>query len=345
MLNSNKALRSSCSEQDSSKLSPTSLRSGTLLSLSGQYVPLRHYHILGRSAECHTSVTGADISRIHSLIYWQDNNWYIEDKSKNGVWHNGNRMIKDQPYLLQKSDTIALSSRVSEAFTLVSDLKPCDVLISLDLTKANIYLEENIVPIEETLTFFYENEGWYAVYNGDGEAGTFVQDGDVVRINGTPYRLQSSQPEPQTLENETTTRSLNDIELRLDISDNEKEIQLYVKDAKSSAVIEGDDIQSQSDLLLCLARKSIADKKLGHPECHCGWINIENLSIALSTTPNDTRIHLHRLRTRIRDTVSASGIDAPQLIQLQGGEVRLNASKVLVMKENQPEIEFDHYLC
>ena len=335
MPNTNKVFSSSCRETSLPEISGpliSSIKSGALLSSSGQCIHLRHYHTFGRATECHTNLTGADISRIHAIIYWQDGNWYIEDKSKNGVWLNNNKILKEQPHLLRESDTIVLSSKAGDAFIMVNDLKPCDVLISTELKKAAIYLERPVTSIEKTLNLFYENEGWYIIYDDEREESKAIQDDNLIRINDTLYRLQSNRVEYQTLENKPTAKSLDDLELSLHVSDNEEEIQLHIKDSKSASVIEGHRIQSQLYLLLCLARKSIADKNQGYSECHCGWINLDDLSKALGIEPDNTRIRLHRLRTKIRDTVNFSGVDACQLLQLQDGEVRLNTSRVVVIE-------------
>jgi hypothetical protein len=333
MSNINKVFSASCSVTNLPQgISISSIRSGALLSSAGQCIHLRPYHTFGRSTECHTNLAGADISRIHAIIYWQDDNWYIEDRSKNGVWLNDNKILKEQPHLLRESDKIILSSKTGDAFTMVNDLKPCDVLVSMERNKAAIYLERPVTSVEKTLNLFYENEGWYIIYDDEREESKAIQDGHCICINDSLYRLQSNRIEYQTFENKPTAKSLDDLELRLHVSDNEEEIQLYIKDNKSSSVIEGHRIQSQLYLLLCLARKSIADKNQGFSECHCGWINLDDLSKALGIEPDNTRIRLHRLRTRIRDTVNFSGVDACQLLQLQDGEVRLNTSKVEVIK-------------
>jgi hypothetical protein len=337
MSNTNKVFRSSYSNASLLQTSSppiTAFKSGALLSTSGQFIHLRHYHTFGRATECHTHLIGASMSRIHAIVYWQDNNWYIEDKSKNGVWLNNNKIIKGQPHLLRESDKVALSSKVGDSFIMVNDLKPCDVLISMALNKPAIYLERPTTSIEKTLNLFYENEGWYLIYDDERKESKVIQDGNCIHINDSLYRLQSNQVEYQTLENKPTARSLDDLELKLNVSANEEDIQLYIKDNKSSSIIKGHRIQSQLYLLLCLARKSIADKEQGYSECHCGWINLDTLSKALGIEPDNTRIRLHRLRTKIRDTVNFSGVDACQLLQLQDGEVRLNTSKIVVIKGN-----------
>ena len=56
--------------------------------------------------------------------------------------------------------------------------------------------------------------------------------------------------------------------------------------------------------------------------------------------PENTRIRLHRLRTRLREMINLNGIDACEILQLQDNEVRLNTSNVTVMKGDKPELNF-----
>ncbi|MCG7587380.1 FHA domain-containing protein [Photobacterium sp. OFAV2-7] len=314
---------------------------GVLKSSTGKHVYLRQYHTLGRSEDCHTILTRSDISRIHAIIFWQDDRWSIQDKSTNGVWVNDKKLVKDKPSVLQEGDTIVLSSKVGEVFTMVNVNEPCDLMVSIDSNQSPIYLQKPTTKVSEKLAFSYQSSNWNLIqsYSTQSE-NRKISDGEVIQILGNRYYLQSNRSEMKTCQNRPVVRTIEDLSFRLEVSDDEEDIQLFISDSEQSSVINGHRLQNQLYLLLCLARKSIADHAHGYAESHCGWLGLNELSHALGIEPENTRIRLHRLRTRLRDAASFSGIDACQILQLQNGDVRLNTTKVIVIKGGRAENDF-----
>lgn len=314
------------------------LLGGVLKSSTGQHIYLRQYHTLGRSKDCHTLLTRHDISRIHAIIFWQDGRWYIQDKSTNGVWVNDKKIVKDKPSELQEGDTIVLSSKSGDIFTVVKVSEPCDVMVNVDSNDLPIYLKKPMTKLSEKLMLSYQSSHWNLMQShATHTVNRPISDGEVIQILGNRYYLQSNRPELKTSQNRPVVRTIEDLTFRLEVSDDEEDIQLYISDSEQSSVINGHRLQNQLYLLLCLARKSIADRVQGYAECHCGWLGLDELSHALGIEPENTRIRLHRLRTRLRDAASFTGIDACQLLQLQNGDVRLNSSKVAVVKGGRAE--------
>lgn len=316
--------------------------SGTLLSSSGHFIPLRYYHTIGRSADCHTHCPNDDISRIHTILFWQDTHWYLEDKSTNGVWINDRKIHKGQPYSLQLNDRVTLSSKAGESFKLINDNEPCDTLLSMDLKKPSIYLNSTNVLIETGITLDYQSGQWRVIYSNPNKANKEIQDGSLLRIKSNLYRLQTNRIEHHTIENKPIANAIDDLTLRLEVSDDEEDIRLLIHDGKSTATIKGHRIQGLLYLLLCLARQSSKDIAQGYSKSHCGWIPLEVLSTLLGIEPDNTRIRLHRLRDRIREAVNFNGVDARQLLQLQDNEIRLNTSNVVIVKGSQLESVLDY---
>ncbi|UTV30655.1 FHA domain-containing protein [Photobacterium atrarenae] len=318
------------------------IQGGTLQSSSGKMVHLRHYHTFGRSQDCHTILSRSDISRIHAIFFWKDGQWFIQDKSTNGIWVNERKLAKDQPIAVRESDTIVFSSRAGESFTVIGDHEPCDVMLSVDSELSPIYLEKPVTVVSETVVLSFEGCGWHLVVS---ETGHYRQkplkDGDHIDIDGKQYYLQTNRIEYETQKNRPVVSSVEDLTFQLTVSDDEEDIQLQITDCEQSSVVKGARLQNQLYLLLCLARKVLADNVQGYAACHCGWIELNELSEMLGIEPENTRIRLHRLRTRLRDAVSFSGIDACEILQLKDGEVRLNTKNVIVMKGGKVEGDVD----
>ncbi|TBR41732.1 FHA domain-containing protein [Marinomonas agarivorans] len=318
---------------------------GTLLSSSGHYIPLRQYHTVGRSSDCHTHISNDDVSRIHAIIFWQDTKWHIEDKSTNGVWVNGQKILKAQTYSLQVNDRIALSSKAGESFKIINNNAPCDILLSMDLKKPSIYLSDTEISIDEDIHLVNKNGYWYTTYAAAHKKSKQIQDGSLLRVKNNLYRLQTNQVEHHTLENKPIASSINDLTFRFEVSEDEEDIRLFISDLKSTSVIKGSRIQGLLYLLLCLARQSSIDLTHGYSKSHYGWISVDNLSISLGIEPDNTRIRLHRLRDRIRNAVSFNDADADvrQLLQLQNNEVRLNTTNIVIVKGSKTETALSYH--
>lgn len=329
------------SASDNASASPLSenlyFHGGILNSSSGDSIYLRQYHTIGRSKDCHTPLSRNDISRIHAVMFWQENGWYIQDKSTNGVWVNRKRIAKDQTIALQKNDQIALSSKAGDTFTLVSSDEPSDMLIN-SKSLPSICLNKPFTKLSKQFSLYCENGIWYLeTLVGDNWESSKVYDGDTIHIDGGEYTLQTNRIEEKTCQNRPVVRTIEDLTFHINVSSDEEEIQLSINDSEHTATIGGHRLYNQLYLFLCLARQSNSDRALGYESAHCGWVNLNELSNSLGIEPENTRIRLHRLRTRLRDTASFSGIDACQILQLQGGEVRLNTTNINIVKGGKNE--------
>lgn len=318
--------------------SPTNTtESGVLLASSGRSIYLRNYHTFGRADNCHTHLPAKSISRLHAIIFWQDNAWHIEDKSTNGVWVNEHKIQSDRPQVLNKNDTIIFSSKEGETFTLPNNCPPQDLLIPINTDQRPICLIKPIHALSETSTLLCENGGWKFIDNGYLSQNRRVFDGDIITFDSIHYRLQHNQQTSNTSQYLPVAKNLNDLTFQLHVSEDEEDIQLYITDNEQTAEIKGHRIQSQLYLLLYLARQTIEDNNKGYAECHRGWVNLQTLSKDLAIQTENSRIRLHRLRTRIRDVVSFSDVDVCELLQLQNGEVRFNTSKIVIFKGNNQD--------
>lgn len=311
---------------------------GVLKSSSGTSIYLRHYHTFGRSSACNTSIVRNDISRLHFIVFWKHDRWYIQDKSTNGVWVNDQKLILNHARVLEPSDVIAFSCENAETYCMLENHEPCDLMMGIEPDVEPIYLEKPITVFSEDISFVYKGHGWnMIVYQGDKKETSLLKDGDLVQIQSNTYRLQANHQEYETHITRPTAKSINDLQFCFDVSADDEDIQLNISGAGQCSVIKGVRLQSQLYLMLCLARKAIADTSQGYTDAHCGWIEVDDLSKMLRIKPENTRIRLHRLRTRLREMINFDGIDACEILQLQDKEVRFHTSNITVIKGGKPE--------
>lgn len=314
------------------------IKTGTLSS-SGRDIYLRNYHTLGRADNCHTHLSANSISRLHAIIFWQDDTWYIEDKSTNGVWVNEHKLQTGRPHALNKNDTIIFSSKDVGSFTLTNNTSPHDLLIPVEsnLRLTPICLNKPLHALSETSTLLWNEGSWIWVDNETLSNKKRLMDGDVLTVGKHKYRMQFNQMSSNTSQYLPVAQTLEDLTFQLNVSNDEEDIQLHIMDGVQTAEIKGYRIQSQLYLLLYLARQAISDKQQDYAENQRGWVALSKLSKDLGIEVENTRIRLHRLRSRIRDVVSFTDLDVCELIQLQHGEVRLNTNNVIIYKGKQHE--------
>ncbi|RXJ72231.1 hypothetical protein CS022_16920 [Veronia nyctiphanis] len=322
-------------------MSPPQQLGGLLTTSDGNNVFLRQYHTVGRSSDCHTLFNLAGVSRIHAVVVWQDERWYLFDKSTNGAWVNDKKLVKDEPFEIKKDDRIILASRAYEAFTMASDNAPLDMLVNINTSRQPICLEKPFTKLSEHQEIHHQDGLWKLFdTRASQEPERYLKDGDTISINDQIYRMQANRVDEQTQQIRPMVKTLEDLSFCLDVSDDEEKISLRIDDGQNSTTIAGARLQNQLYLLLCLARKALKDAAAGYGEAHCGWLDVDELSKSLLIEPENTRIRLHRLRTRLRDAVNFGGIDACELIQLQSGDVRLNTTSISIFKngvEEQPK--------
>ena len=64
-------------------------------------------HCFGRSpTNVDTIINALEVSRIHAVVEWSNEQWVIRDISNNGTWINNKKLIKDRAHALKTGDKI-----------------------------------------------------------------------------------------------------------------------------------------------------------------------------------------------------------------------------------------------
>jgi len=92
------------------------------------------HHSFGRLAySVNTLVSNAAVSKIHAIIEWENDAWFIRDLSSNGTWLNNRRIPENTKAQLKLNDDIYFAGLKDIRFTVKDLSAPCDLLIPLNL--------------------------------------------------------------------------------------------------------------------------------------------------------------------------------------------------------------------
>ena len=102
------------------------------------------HHSFGRLAySVNTLLSNAAVSKIHAIIEWDNQRWYIRDLSSNGTWLNNRRLPENTKALLKINDDIYFAGLKDIRFTVQDLSPPGDLLIPLNLENSQENSLEN----------------------------------------------------------------------------------------------------------------------------------------------------------------------------------------------------------
>lgn len=149
--------------------------------LDGQQFYLKHDLIIGRDEECELVLDDRQVSRKHSKIFHEDENFYIQDlDSKNGTYLNGK--IIHEIKQLHEGDIINVGF-TQEFIFLASDStipllnqKSPRLMIKIDKDKKKVYIkgEELIPPLSAQQYLLFE-----LLVDGNGQV---IKREDIIKV-------------------------------------------------------------------------------------------------------------------------------------------------------------------
>ena len=309
---------------------------------------LKAFHQFGRLASAvDTLIDSPEISRIHAIIEWIDNAWYIRDISTNGVWLNNKKISSNKLYKLNIADKICFAEQKNLTFIAENLEQPKDVLIPyLDpgqprgKTDTPIILEQyHFLPSEKSpeLVVFYDinEKSWFCEKVND-EVPSKISDGELLKFSNTIWQLIKGADcsEKETIAiNEQTESNLTFI---FNISQDEELTELTLKNNDQAINC---DTRSHHYLTALLARYRTQDSQKLLPEDLRGWRTLTQLTKDLGLSENHLNIQIHRARKQLSDKLQSIGLYGPLLIERKKGKVRFAASNYKIFKGQVLETE------
>jgi len=238
---------------------------------SGNLVYLNARHVFGRNGQSsNTHIAEKDVSQSHATIYWQGDNWYLQDHSRNGTILKGQHMHRSTQQLAE-GDLVQFGKSETTRWEFVQDQSPTSYL---QLLKTNRILElrdVHFLPNEENpevSILMGGNQSW--VYERDGE--TFaLSNGEIISLGVEEWLYVDNEPLDITVDyGQSVSKAFFLMDLSLD------EEQIGIKIIQNDREMELG-FRSHNYLLLALSRARLTDQEQGIDFDHQGWMSVEAL--------------------------------------------------------------------
>ncbi len=309
---------------------------------------LKTFHQFGRLVSAvDTLIDSPEMSRIHAIIEWVDNAWFIRDLSKNGVWLNNERISANSLYRLTLADHICFADQKNISFVVENLDEPRDALIPYaeatqdnEQAKAPIYLEHyHFLPSEKApeIIVFYDiaEKSWFCENFAEATISK-ISDGELLQFSHSMWQLikgaNISEKETVAINGKTEQKPT----FIFNISQDEELTELTLQNDTDSISC---DIRSHHYLTALLARYRSHDCHKSLPEHLQGWRTIEQLTKDIGLSESHVNIQIHRARKQLADKLQALGLYAPLLIERRKGQVRFAATDYKIFKGQTLEVD------
>ncbi|MEM1142639.1 MAG: FHA domain-containing protein [Pseudomonadota bacterium] len=293
---------------------------------------LRAYHVIGRdSTRVDTALTAETCSRLHAVIHWSDDRWFLKDLSKHGTWVDGVRCSTDTR--LSDEHLIQFGPDTSELWKLEDLSAPNDLLIEDSDGSMTLALEKYVVlpGDRQAHALMYEPTlgGWclYSADESESVAGPFGH-GDYVVCGNKRWRVFTADPRTSTpVMNDRSAVSTLEIVLHTSLDEESTHAKI------NHGGIEHDlGFRSQHYLLLHLARVKSEEREAGIDEVSAGWMDKSQLCQQLGLSPNNLNLQIHRVQQLLLEHIPFPSSATALLLEKQRGRIRFGSIGCRVYK-------------
>lgn len=274
--------------------------------------------ILGRSANATVRLDDPRVSGEHARITWTGRHWEIRDLgSRNGTWVDGRRLEAGQQSKLYQGVKLGFADPGC-AWELIDASGPAACarnLVEGDLHSAADGLLA-LPPGDEPRLVVYEDIDGRWVGEHDGEPG-FVEDGSVVVVDGTSWRLHLPTADDLTIDVMDGQLRLDQIALSFAVSSDEEDVRMSIDHPRGREVVKS---RVHHYMLLVLARHRLEDARAGVEPGEQGWLYGDDLSRMLRLEDVRLNVQIFRARKELGE-LGVSG--AAGLIERRKGSKKL----------------------
>lgn len=307
---------------------------------------LKAFHCIGSlKPSVDTHIESNTVSRVHAIILWKRNGWFIRDTSKNGVLINGNKATINQDVFIEAGDEVVLPGNPQHHFVVADDSSPCDMLIPR--LNANDTHQENtpdalflsgyhLLPSEvspQAILYKSATNQWCIEYTDRKTAPLILNDGEWIYFSERQWVLQLYQNSNETIALSQPQHQLENLLFRFNLSLDEEATQLQLKTPQQTFDFH---VRSHHYLTLNLARHKAMDAQNGIEKTGQGWVYTELLAKELGTEINYLNIMIHRARKQFSDVLNQQYL-SDHLIERQAGKLRFGGHTFEIYKGSQLE--------
>jgi hypothetical protein len=295
--------------------------------VTGESQLLEPEHLIGRLATCGLRLNQKYISAQHALLRWMGTSWRLKDLgSRNGTFLDGARMTPGIDYGVKCGSTIAFGKVLEQAWELVNDAAPENMVVPLDGGHPML-IEGDLLAMpsgdDPQVTLYRRLDGgWILERDDQANPITSMQ---VFDLGGRAFRFCATDSFPAT-SIATSASDVRQLELVFHVSQDEEFVRLEMMMGARKIDL---GCRSHNYLLLTLARARLADQKMGHPDPTCGWVCSQDLAHDPSMAPPQLNIDVFRIRKHF----ARMGVpDAAEIIERRPrtGQLRLGVSRITI---------------
>ncbi|WP_062052663.1 FHA domain-containing protein [Aquimarina longa] len=299
-----------------------------------EVIYLNTQHTFGRNRHtANTYLSEQDISQSHALIFWKGNDWYVQDYSRNGTLING-KYINHTTVKLLENHKIQFGEQKSTQWEVINLSPPKSYLKPLESKGLVIELASyHAFPNEKSPdVFIYPAEGVWKLETKENVLD-LVHD-TTYKINGEEYTYIENRILEDTMDNGYV---VNNAYFQFLLSSDEEHIRVKI-------IIENQELdlgeRVHNYILLALARKRLADVRMGCVFNDQGWITIDELLEDMSKEFGkelDTyylNLKIYRIRKLLMDT-KPYGYLFSNIIERRHGEMRFSHRYFQILKEEE----------
>lgn len=295
---------------------------------TGASVALTTEHTIGRSGQCLLRLHSPRASGMHALLRWTGEDWELRDLgSRNGTLIDGQRLDAGQRQLLAHGSALGFGD-VEDPWDLIEAGPP--EAAARDGAGAWVIANDGLLLLpdacEPELVIYLDPDARWVVETAAevtplGEEPELSAGGRTWRVY-TPRRVV-----PTNTSTPGRITTLDEIELRFEVSQDEEDVQLEIHAAGRMTRVPH---HANHYFLLCLARARAEDRQLGDsPSGEQGWRYQDELCRQLRIPESQFNVTIYRARQLL---VRAGVADAARLIERRrgSGQLRLGTERFSV---------------
>ncbi|NRB40347.1 MAG: FHA domain-containing protein [Pseudomonadales bacterium] len=315
--------------------------------LSKEAYYLLPHHTFGRRVGAVDSlIEGEDISKLHAVIEWRDEQWWLRDISRNGCWLNEQRLSDPQP--LHCGQIIRFGSQPEHQLQVEESDAPRPLLLGMNAQSStqaisDYHLLPDDVAPQAALFYCPQRQSWVletlteANTNDTGSQQRIISHEEILHVGEHCWRLHDSTPELATVDVSTTSPTIDSIHWIFRLSLDEEHVFLQLKHKRKLKKL-GE--RSHHYLLVHLARLHFLHQQEDIDPDNCGWIDMDTLSREIGIDVNHLNIQVFRARKQISEALPPS-FQVGSMLQRRRGQLRFLCPQLTIHKGEQIELSSD----
>jgi len=309
---------------------------------------LLSHHSFGRLPyTVNTVINKPEISKIHAVIEWEQEQWMIRDISKNGTWLNNKKLNENKKYKLSIKDKICFGEKKASFFQVIELEPPCDVLTpQIENENFPVYAiplkDYTILPSEmspEVVIYRDQQKLQWCIETVDHveHNNQILDEGSTIKFNNQYWRVQLNKIEVATKKLSLPKTDIERLEFIFFSSLDEENIHLKIK---TPNMMHDLGTRIHHYLTMILARYRALDSEKGLDHLSQGWVYTEQLATDLGIDISHLNIQIHRARKQFVDRLD-NVINSEHLIERRPGELRLGGSAFKIYKGENLECQLN----